>query len=714
MLSPHGKIIILVLVNGISMLYHKFKSFFLFEYNSENDIRIKKATGLLLLGALGLIATVVFAVISHKIYDRYCIPGLLVSLITSMLIIRNVIINKLEVVENVIFLIPVAIYFFFISNAYSLYPNVHSYYSTVWGLGLGFLFLILFSTSFKRFLFYAAVSIGTILTHMLLTSNINLLFDFKWITFENRINPVLSLILLISLTSLILLAHKRRLSYYEQSLEDINHRINSVFRKYKQPALVVEEINDEHGEVTGLKIVRVNPAFEKTFRISNRKIANHNLEQVFPSLFRNNFNWSQFFLGKEEYSSEIYFDKYEKWFEIEKIQHPNNQSICIFSDKTQNKQEFYELQASESRYKALLQAIPDIFFVIDKDGIYMDYVAKEQDLLKVKPDDIIGNSIFEVGFSDKMTRAIFQGIQNVIRFDSIETIEYAFDTPHGTMLFEMRMVKLDDQSVISLARDITKRKLTEQKLEEAKNKAEEADKLKSAFLANLSHEVRTPMNAILGFSKMLASPDFEEEERLKFINIITHNGEILMKLLTDMINLSKIETGQIEVEKGYLKINQLLAELYRNFTFEKNQNDKGHLKLTLQMGNENPNFAVYTDSTLLRDIMSNLIDNAIKFTDKGEVEFGYSLKSDNKIEFFVKDTGIGIPEEAKEEIFMRFHQLENDKSKNYGGTGLGLSIAQYYAEQIGSSLDFTSVAGKGSRFFFSFKIEKADGHLKVV
>ncbi|MDP4186230.1 MAG: ATP-binding protein, partial [Bacteroidota bacterium] len=124
--------------------------------------------------------------------------------------------------------------------------------------------------------------------------------------------------------------------------------------------------------------------------------------------------------------------------------------------------------------------------------------------------------------------------------------------------------------------------------------------------------------------------------------------------------------------------------------------------------------AIYTDEMLLREIMTNLLDNAIKFTDKGEITFGYKMKSDSKIEFFVKDTGIGIPEDSKQAVFLRFHQLHNSRTRNYGGTGLGLSISQHYVEKLGGTLEFESEVDKGSCFYFTLKIEKAQGALRVV
>ncbi|HKJ40522.1 MAG TPA: ATP-binding protein, partial [Sunxiuqinia sp.] len=326
-------------------------------------------------------------------------------------------------------------------------------------------------------------------------------------------------------------------------------------------------------------------------------------------------------------------------------------------------------------------------------------------------EDIVGNSIFEVGFSEKMSRKIFQCVQDAISRDTIETIEYALEVEKGTAMFEMRIAKLDDHSVISIARDITKRKIAEIRLEEAKLKAEEADQLKSAFLANISHEIRTPMNAIIGFSKMIGSSDFDLEEKNRFIDIIISNGKLLMDMINDMISLSKIESKQVTVKEGFCKINDLMVELYREYSFDLTSKP---IRLKLSNQNANPKFGVTTDQYLLTEILKKLLDNAVKFTNEGEIEFGYKLKGKAKLMFFVKDTGIGIDEEHIKRIFERFHQIDNRTTRKYEGTGLGLAIAQHYSLLLGGTIEVDSEIEKGSTFYFSIPFKNGEGALSIV
>ncbi len=196
----------------------------------------------------------------------------------------------------------------------------------------------------------------------------------------------------------------------------------------------------------------------------------------------------------------------------------SNSIIGIFENITESKTTLKELNNSRHRYKLLLETIPDIFFVLDKDGTYIDYVAKDVEELNISPEEIIGSTIFEVGYSKKMLKQVHKSIQNVINHNVIETIEYVLEVVgKGSCFFEMRMVKLSDNSVMAISRDITKQKVAQQKIEEAKKKAEEADQLKSAFLQNISHEVRTPLNAILGFSNVL----------IWIVKFLTRNAKVI-------------------------------------------------------------------------------------------------------------------------------------------------------------------------------------------
>jgi signal transduction histidine kinase len=231
----------------------------------------------------------------------------------------------------------------------------------------------------------------------------------------------------------------------------------------------------------------------------------------------------------------------------------------------------------------------------------------------------------------------------------------------------------------------------------SKNKAEEADKLKSAFLANMSHEIRTPLNGILGFSSLLNEPDLTKENKEEYIEIINSNGQQLLSIINDILDISKIEAGQISISIEAVYINELMNTLLRQF---RDQAELKNLILTLYSDNPEEKFVIYTDASRLRQVLYNLLSNAIKFTPEGNVEFGFIQKG-NFLEFYVKDSGIGIAPEDQSIIFKPFRKVENSLTATYGGTGLGLPISKALVEKLGGTLTLNSDKNGGSIFVFT-------------
>ena len=254
--------------------------------------------------------------------------------------------------------------------------------------------------------------------------------------------------------------------------------------------------------------------------------------------------------------------------------------------------------------------------------------------------------------------------------------------------------------VMEVATDITDRKQTEIELVHAKEHAEESDRLKSAFLANMSHEIRTPLNGIVGLVQLLDS-NLTKKEYEEYINVINNCCNQLVTLIDDIIVLSKIEAKQMSIVPISINLNKFMHELYIFFETYMQANSKSHIELILDKEGFIDNYYIYADSSRLLQVLTNLINNSIKFTQKGYIRFGYRQISPDKLEFKVEDTGIGVKLEHQKIIFEHFRQVELTNNRQYGGAGLGLSISRSLVHLMGGEMWLESVEGKGSTFYFT-------------
>jgi PAS domain S-box-containing protein len=305
--------------------------------------------------------------------------------------------------------------------------------------------------------------------------------------------------------------------------------------------------------------------------------------------------------------------------------------------------------------------------------------------------------------SGLMPREFYENLWNTILSGKVWHGEFHNRKKNGELHWEdayisaIRNEKGEITNFVAVKEDITEKKKLWNELVISRDKAEESDRLKTAFLSNISHEIRTPMNGILGFAELLREPLLTGEEQQEYIGLIQQSGERMMKLITDIIEISRIDANVAATELSETPLNSLLENLYH--VFRREAESKG-LELNWKAGLSNSESIIETDSAKLQLIMSNLLQNALKFTHEGHVDFGYD-KKDGLLEFYVVDSGIGVPDEMKEKIFERFSQVDNSLSRLHEGAGLGLSITKAYIELLGGIIHVEPCSCGGSRFFFT-------------
>jgi signal transduction histidine kinase len=266
------------------------------------------------------------------------------------------------------------------------------------------------------------------------------------------------------------------------------------------------------------------------------------------------------------------------------------------------------------------------------------------------------------------------------------------------------LLKALDQSIENERLSLIKLREDKRLLQQLKEKAENADRLKTSFLTNMSHEIRTPMNAILGFSDLLLKKELSRDKTREYLAVIHERGNSLLRLINDIIDISRIESNQLEINNEPCDIRLLFTQIYNLHEKIRIQQCKEEISLNLLHDFKLNTTVIIVDEFRLNQVVSNLLTNALKFTEKGHIDFGYQQISENQILFFVKDTGPGIHTDKQKILFERFQQ-ENQKIQfKHGGSGLGLAISKSLVEMMGGKIWMESVPGKGSSFFFTLPL----------
>ncbi|HNQ67358.1 MAG TPA: ATP-binding protein [Bacteroidales bacterium] len=402
--------------------------------------------------------------------------------------------------------------------------------------------------------------------------------------------------------------------------------------------------------------------------------------------------------------------------------------VFLLIIKTKNKSLRKELQArkntelalrsSESKYKQLAEKMTDVVWLMDFKGKSLFVSPSIESFTGFTVDEYMNQTIderFTLESAIAGKKILENEVKNFLnakeknnKYTSILEMEYICkdgSTKWGELIVTPY---LDEAGTLigihGVTRDITSRKHTENELIKAKEKAEESDQLKSAFLSNMSHEIRTPMNGIIGFASLLKRPNLTGEKQKEYISLIEKSGMRMLNIINDIIDISKIESGQMQVYFSDTDINSVMENQYAFFLPEATQNG---IKLICNNSLTPEESHIKTDSEKLYAILTNLIKNAIKFTKQGSIEFGCQKKG-KFVEFYVKDTGKGIPQDQLELIFERFRQASNSHSRGYEGAGLGLSISSAYVTMLGGKIWAESTPDIGTVFHFTISYKKVD------
>jgi PAS domain S-box-containing protein len=490
--------------------------------------------------------------------------------------------------------------------------------------------------------------------------------------------------------------------------EENQYLIKNILEKFPLAYALCEVVPEENGPPKDYRFLMINSIFLEQTVLKKEDFIGKTVREIYPDIEN---VWIQKHLDVVKNKTSIRFTEYnhntEKYYRVNSFSPSEHKFVMLFEDISDEINTEAALKISELNYRQIFNSMFEMFQVIeliyDETENVIDYYYRQvnpafEKLVQLKSEEMIGmraKDLFMV-VEDSWLKA-YESVDRTGKPVYLEEYGEEFD-----IHYQISAWKTESNLIAVIFRDITQRKQDELALITAKEEAKKSNRLKSAFLANMSHEIRTPMNGILGFAALLSDTNTSEKEMKEYAKIIQLSGNRMLNTINDIIDISKIESGVMNVHLDASNINDQLD--YLAVFFKPQTEAKGLIFNTIRTLPKQ-DAILYCDREKIYSILTNLTKNAIKNTYTGSIEIGYT-KKEEFIEFYVKDTGIGIAKKAQKEIFNRFIQIENFDKNVMEGTGLGLAISMAYAEMLGGTLWVESTFDVGSTFFFKIPYTK--------
>lgn len=507
-----------------------------------------------------------------------------------------------------------------------------------------------------------------------------------------------------------------KLKEAEIELSESETKYHQLFENMNEAFAHSKIITDESGKPIDWEFITVNPAFGKQTGLDYKKVIGKRVTEVLPDIKNDPGNWIEVYgqtalTGKEQFF-ESYSSSVDKHVLVSVFSPKIGEFATTFSDISEIKEKENNLILMEKHLKDV-QDISNIgSWLLDLETNQVTWTEKLYEIYGFDPQLPVPSytehqKLFTKESWDLLSTSLentrITGVPYELELQTIKS-----DGSHGWIWVKGEVIQDSSGKVTGLwgaAQDITAKIHTEENLKKALKTAELANNDKNYFLANMSHEIRTPINGVIGFAELLKEENLSKETSKKYLDIINGNSKQLLNLIDDIIDVAKIESQELRFSEGKCKVSKILEDLKENFDQIKLKYEDKNIEFKLDIPAEHHNLVIITDALRLRQVVSNLLNNALKFSEKGTITFGFKVKNSD-IKFYVKDQGIGIAKDKIDEIFERFKQLNYENSAKYGGTGLGLAICKGIVSMMGGSIFADSILGEGSQFYFVIPFEE--------